>query len=124
MGGLIGSLTKQMQQTETVPAEKVIIDENFSTAIVPKGEQKEESQSIDIGGLLKTMDSLGGLGLGNPLMGGGAPDENSMSKLMDVFGKLSNTNDPSQLNKIMEADLGIDMSKFTDEMTKVLGKND
>jgi len=124
MSGLIGSLSKQMQPTNSEPVEKVIIDENFSTAIVPKGEQKDESQNIDIGGLLKTMDSLGALGLGNPLMGGGSPDENSMGKLMDVFGKLSNTSDPSQLNQIMENDLGIDMSKFTDEMSKALGKND
>ena len=123
MSGLIGSLSKQMQTTNTEPVEKVVIDENFSTAIVPKGEQKEESQNIDIGGLLKTMDSLGAIGLGNPLMGGGSTDENSMSKLMDVFGKLSNTNDPSQLNQKMEADLGIDMTKFTDEMTKALNNN-
>jgi hypothetical protein len=122
MGGLIGSLTKQMQPANTEPAEKVIIDENFSTAIVPKGEQKEESSNVNVGELLKTMDSLGALGLGNPLMGGVA-DENGMGKLMDVFGKLSNTSDPSQLNQIMENDLGIDMSKFTDEMAKALGKN-
>lgn len=115
VSGLISSLTKQMGQTNAEPVEKVIIDENFSTAIVPKGEEKEDA-SINIGELLKTMDSFGALG-------GGLSDENSMGKLMDVFGKLSNTSDPSQLNKIIESDLGIDMSKFTDEMTKVLGTN-
>jgi len=122
MNGIIGSLTKQMQISPEEPVEKVIIDENFSTAIVPRGEQKEDSNNINIGELLKTMDSLG---LANPLMGlGGIKDENSMGKLMDVFGKLSNTTDPSQLNEIMETNLGIDMAKFTDEMSKVLGKND
>jgi hypothetical protein len=121
MGGLISSLTKQMQPT-TEPAEKVIIDENFSTSIVAKGEQKEENSNLNVGELLKTMDSLGGLGLGNPLMGGSSPE--GMGKLMDVFSKLSTTSDPSQLNQIMESDLGIDMSKFTEEMSKALGKND
>jgi hypothetical protein len=122
MNGLIGSLTKQMQTSNDEPVEKVIIDENFSTAIVPKGEQKEDSSNVNIGELLKTMDSLG---LANPLMGlGGNKDENSMNKLMDVFGKLSNTSDPSEVNKIMENNLGIDMTKFTDEMSKVLGTND
>lgn len=121
MSGLIGSLTKQMQSTNTEPVEKIIIDENFSTAIVPKGEQKDDTTNFNVGELLKTMDSIGGL---SALGLGGNPDENGMGKLMDVFGKLSNTTDPSQLNEIMESDLGIDMSKFTDEMTKVLGKND
>jgi hypothetical protein len=124
MSGLIGSLSKQMGQTNIEPEEKVIIDENFSTAIVPKGEQKDDASNLNVGALLKTIDSLGALGISNPLMGDGLPDENSMGKLMDVFGKLSNTSDPSQLNKIMESDLGIDMSKFTNEMSKILGKND
>jgi hypothetical protein len=118
MGGLISSLTKQMQPSNTEPAEKVIIDENFSTAIVPKGEQKEDNSNINVGELLKTMDSFGALGLGNPT------DENGMGKLMDIFSKLSNTSDPSKLNEIMESDLGIDMAKFTNEMSKVIGKND
>lgn len=118
MGGLISSLTKQMQPSSTEPVEKVIIDENFSTAIVPKGEQKEESSNVNVGELLKTMDSFGALGLGNPT------DENGMGKLMDIFSKLSNTSDPSKLNEIMESDLGIDMTKFSNEMAKVIGKND
>jgi hypothetical protein len=122
MSGLLGTLSKQMQSNNNESVEKVIIDENFSTAIVPKGEQKEETQNINIGGLLKTMDSFGALT--NPLMGGGLPDENSMGKLMDVFDKLSNTSDPSQLNQIIENDLGINMSKFTNEMSKVLKNND
>jgi hypothetical protein len=122
MNGIIGSLTKQLQTPNEIPAEKVIIDENFSTAIVPTGEQKEDSSNVDIGALLKTMDSFG---LSNPLLGlGGNKDENSMGKLMDVFNQLSNTTDPSQLNEIMESNLGIDMNKFSDEMSKVLGKNE
>ena len=120
MGGLISSLTNQMQPTNTTPVEKVVMDENFSTAIVPKGEHKEESSNINIGGLLKTIDSFGVFGMGNPLMDNDSSDENSMGKLMDVFGKLSNTSDPSQLNAIMENDFGIDLSKFTDEMSKAL----
>ena len=120
MGGLISSLTKQFQPA-TESAEKVIIDENFSTSNVATGEQKDNNSNINVGNLLKTMDSLGGLGLGNPLMGGSSE---GMGKLMDVFSKLSITSDPSQLNQIMESDLGIDMTKFTDEMSKALGKND
>ena len=119
IGGLISSLTSQLHTPE--PVEKIIIDENFSTSIVPKGEQVEENSNMNVNQLLKTIDSFGALGLGNPLMSG-TTDENSMGKLMDIFGKLSSSSDPSQLNKIMENDLGIDMNKFTDEMSKVLGK--
>lgn len=109
ISGLISSFTDQKTP------EKVIIDENFSTAIVPKGEQKEETSNINIGGLLNTINSLGVFGGDND-----SSDENSMGKLMDVFSKLSNTNEPSQINAIMENDFGIDMTKFTEEMTQAL----
>ena len=124
MNGLINSITTQLGQPNAEPQEKVIIDENFSTAIVPKGEQKEDTSNVNVGELLKTMDSIGALSIGKQLMGGDTSDENGIGKLMDVFGKLSNTSDPSQLNEIIESDLGIDMNKFTDQMNKVLGKND
>jgi len=124
MSGLISSITTQLGQPNTESQEKVIIDENFSTAIVPKGEQKEDTTNVNVGELLKTMDSLGALSLGKQLISGEASDENGIGKLMDVFGKLSNTSNPSQLSEIIETDLGIDMNKFTDQMSKVLGKND
>jgi hypothetical protein len=63
------------------------------------------------------MDSLGCLG--NPLLGGQEPD---MNKLMGLFNKLGQTDDPSQLNNIFQDELGIDMNKFTQEMGKVLEK--
>jgi len=124
MTGLISSITTQLGQPNTESQDKVIIDENFSTAIVPKGEQKEDTTNVNVGELLKTMDSLGALSLGKQLISGEASDENGIGKLMDVFGKLSNTSNPSQLSEIIETDLGIDMNKFTDQMSKVLGKND
>ncbi len=124
ISGIIGSITNQIQHTETVPAEKVVIDEEFSTAIVPTGEQKEDTPNFNVGELLKTMDSFGGLGFTNPFTSGDASDDNNMNKLMNVFNKLSNTDNPSQLNEIFENDLGINMDKFTNEMNKVLGKNE
>jgi len=124
ISGIIGSITNQIQHTETVPAEKVVIDEEFSTAIVPTGEQKEDTANFNVGELLKTMDSFGGLGFTNPFTSGDASDDNNMNKLMNVFNKLSNTDNQSQLNEIFENDLGINMDKFTNEMNKVLGKNE
>lgn len=116
IGNMVDMLTKQMGST-TEPAEKVVIDENFSTSIVPQGENKDNESGMNVGSLLKTMDSLGGLG--NPLLGGQEPD---MNKLMGLFSKLRQTEDPSQLNNIFQNELGIDMNKFTQEMGKVLEK--
>jgi len=126
MGGIISSLSSQMMPKNPEPMEKIIIDENFSTSIVVTGEQKDETQNFNVGNLLKTMESFNSLGLNNALLGNN--DElsvnNSMGKLMNVFDKLSSTSNPLHLNQIMEDELGIDMVKFTDEMTKTLSNND
>lgn len=114
MGNMVDMLTKQMGSTTSEPAEKVVIDENFSTSIVPQGENKDNESGMNVASLLKTMDSLGGVGLG-----GKEPD---MNKLMGLFSKLGQTEDPSQLNNIFQDELGIDMNKFTQEMSKVLEK--
>ena len=117
MGNMVDMLTKQMGSTTSEPAEKVVIDENFSTSIVPQGENKDNESGMNVASLLKTVNSLGGLG--NPLLGGQEPD---MNKLMGLFSKLGQTEDPSQLNNIFQDELGIDMNKFTQEMGKVLEK--
>ena len=124
MGNMVDMLTKQMG-APSVPTEKVVIDENFSTSIVPRGENKDKDTDngagMNVASLLKTMDSLGAIGLGNPLLGGGG-QEPDMNKLMGLFNKLGQTDDPSQLNNIFQNELGIDMNKFTEEMGKALEK--
>jgi hypothetical protein len=117
MGNMVDMITKQMGAASSEPTEKVVIDENFSTSIVPQGENKDNETGMNVAFLLKTMDSLGGLN--NPLLGGQEPD---MNKLMGLFSKLGQTEDPSQLNNIFQNELGIDMNKFTQEMGKVLEK--
>jgi hypothetical protein len=117
MGNMVDMITKQMGAASSEPTEKVVIDENFSTSIVPQGENKDNETGMNVASLLKTMDSLGGLS--NPLLNGQEPD---MNKLMGLFSKLGQTEDPSQLNNIFQDELGIDMNKFTQEMGKVLEK--
>jgi hypothetical protein len=117
MGNMVDMITKQMGAASSEPTEKVVIDENFSTSIVPQGENKDNETGMNVASLLKTMDSLGGLS--NPLLNGQEPD---MNKLMGLFSKLGQTEDPSQLNNIFQNELGIDMNKFTQEMGKVLEK--
>uniref|UniRef100_A0A6C0D9T1 Uncharacterized protein n=1 Tax=viral metagenome TaxID=1070528 RepID=A0A6C0D9T1_9ZZZZ len=132
VGNMVGMLSKQLGGAKAEDtSEKVIIDENFSTSIVPQGEQtKEPESSMNVTSLLKTMDSLGVIGnsqgmpdMGNlmGMMGGeGGPD---MNKLMGLFNKLGQTNDSNELNNLFEKELGIDMNKFNDELSKTFEKN-
>jgi hypothetical protein len=130
VGNMVGMLSKQLGGNKVEDtSEKVIIDENFSTSIVPQGEQtKEPESSMNVTSLLKTMDSLGVIGNqggGMPnlmgMMGGeGGPD---MNKLMGLFNKLGQTNDSNELNNLFEKELGIDMNKFNDELSKTFEKN-
>jgi hypothetical protein len=55
MSGLMGGLGGANQK----PKEKVIIDENFSTADVEVGKIQEEKQTMKLGSVLKMADSLG-----------------------------------------------------------------
>jgi len=125
MSGMVDMLSKQMTSATTKePEEKVIIDENFSTANVEQGEVKDE-KAMDVSSLLKTMDSFSSItgGLGNPLFGGNTEGEGpDMNKIMGLFSKLGNISDPSEINNVFENELGIDINKFTNEMSKVLEK--
>jgi hypothetical protein len=61
------------------------------------------------------MDSLG-LNNGN---GQNGPD---LSKIMGIFNKLGDIKDPSQLNNVVQNELGIDLNKFSEEISKTLKK--
>jgi len=125
MGNMVDMLSKQMKPETKEPKEKVIIDENFSTANVEQGEVKDE-KSMNVSSLLKTMDSINSITgvLGNNPLFGGNTDGNGpdMSKIMGIFNKLGNVTDTSEINNVFENELGIDINKFTSEMSKVLEK--
>ena len=114
MGGIISSLTKQIQPTSNSDQNKIIIDENFSTSNVIKGEESTNSSGFNVGNILKTMDSFSS-SMGNNKNSG---NEDNMSKMMDIFSKLGNTSNQSELNNIIENELGIDMKEITNEISK------
>ena len=118
ISGILNTLTKQMAP-KNEPIETVVIDENFSTAIVPMGNNTEPVNNLDLTALLKTMNSLGSMGFGNSNADGLNLD---MTKMMGLFNKLGTINDPSELNNIFEKELGMDMTKFTQEISNVLEK--
>jgi len=123
ISGLMGSFSNILGKSEPQNTEKIVIDENFTTAIVPKGEEKTETNNLNVNNILKTIDSLGVLGLPNPLNSSTDDNNNGIDKMMNIFNKLRTTTDATDIGNIMESELGIDMNKFTSEMSKVLGDN-
>lgn len=117
------------------PAETVIIDENFSTAKVEKGEV-HESQPTNVMKFLKIADSFGVLPGSKPTEGGGLPDFKSMisslmgdaalkdPKMESLLGMMSEMTDmktPEEAEKFKEKmdtylqnELGIDINKINE----------
>jgi len=128
-GGLgnIGEMMGGMMKKEE-PKQKVIIDENFSTANVDLGKIKENS-NFNIGKLLNVANSLGVI----PGMNNESDNSNGLNKLpiMDLFnmmgslekGDVSKEEMKSKLDGIL-GNMGIDMDKMTKEFNKKYDKND
>lgn len=107
----------------STPKEKIVMDENFSTANIEVGQNKpSEEGGMDISSILKMVNQMGGEG--------GLPD---FGKMMDMVKNLNTTDgDESgeQLKQGMESflqnNLGMDINKLTeqfDNMTKNLEKD-
>ena len=98
--------------------EKVIIDENFSTANVNIGIEEESNKPV-IGNMLKAVD---GTGILNMMTG---EQSQSFNKLFDVVNKLKETGlgNREELNKVFKDELGIDVDKINKEMESVVKQN-
>jgi hypothetical protein len=114
----MSSLSSLVGGTDNEPKEKVIIDENFSTANVNIGTEEETSKLV-IGNMLKAVD---GTGLLNMMSG---DQNNSFNKLFDVVNKLKETglDNREELNNVFKNELGIDMNKINQEMELVMKQN-
>jgi hypothetical protein len=126
MKNMMGTMGSQDKKSD----EKVIIDENFSTASVDVGKLEENSNNMKIGSMLKMADGLGVIpggkknknndnGMNNDisslmsnLMNGDMT--NDMNNLMPQFGKVMNV-----LQKI-DTNNGEDMDKLKEEMDALL----
>lgn len=102
----------------TEPVEKVIIDENFSTANIEIGQNTENNETSKpiIGNMLKAVNSTGLLGM---LSG---EQSQSLGKLFDVVNKLKDTgmDNKEELNNIFKNELGLDVDKINHEMATLL----
>jgi len=91
LGGMMGGVSGEKAK----PKEKIIIDENFSTADIAVGMNKEEDKpSINIGNVLKMADQFG-------VIPGGKQSDSTMPDL-SALGALPGMGDIPNLGKVME----------------------
>lgn len=113
------------------PKEKIIIDENFSTANIQVGLNKEEeSKSFDIGGILKMVDKFGVIPGGKSCNNNDSipeiPGIPGISKVMELMQKLdkAETNEDAEVLKLemdtfLQKELGIDITQLNTQLDQV-----
>jgi hypothetical protein len=121
MKGMMDGPGKQAQK------EKVIIDENFSTASVKIGELPKEKSDFKLADMLKMADQFG-------VIPGGKQTEipnniPHMGKIMELMSKLEKAETKEQaeelkqeMDKFMEKDLGIDINMLNNQITSATEK--
>ena len=129
MSGMMGGGSKK-----SAPKDKIIIDENFSTANVNLGLNKEdESKSFDIGGILKMADTFGVIPGGKQSDGGveGIPGIGKVMELIQKLDKAETKEDAEglkhEMDTFLQKELGVDVEKLNsqlDEVTKQMKKSE
>lgn len=133
MMGQMGPIGDMLSAKEKKSEEKVIIDENFSTANVELGKVDENNNNMKIGNMLKMADSFGVLPLGgkkkedNPILN---TDDINMENIMPQFGKvigllqkLETTNNENDMNNLrnemdefLSKDLGVNINEINQQI--------
>jgi len=124
MGGMMGG-SKDKAKTK----EKVLIDENFSTASIEVGINKEpESKGMNVSGILKMADQIGVIPGGKQSskesgmedMMNGIP---GIGKVMEMMQKLENTNTQEdaealklEMDTFLQTELGVDIDKLNEQL--------
>lgn len=144
MKNMMGSMGPMMGSQDKKSEEKVIIDENFSTAGVDVGKLEENSSSMKIGSMLKMADGLGVIPGGknkktsnnndnndinslmsNLMSGNMSADMNNLmpqfGKVMNVLQKIDTTNETDmdklkeEMDALLENDFGININNIKDK---------
>lgn len=124
MGGMMGGSKDSAKSKE-----KILMDENFSTANVEVGiNQEAESKGMNISGILKMADQMGVIpggkqssnesGLGEAM--NGIP---GIGKMMEMMSKLENTNTAEdaealklEMDSFLQSELGVDINKLNEQL--------
>ena len=134
LGGMMGAGSGEKSK----PKEKIIIDENFSTADIAVGMNKEEEKpSINIGNVLKMADQFGVIPGGKQTESGmpdlsalgglpGMGDIPNLGKVMEIMQKLekTETNEEAEALKqemgmFLQKELGVDVEKLNKDLEAV-----
>ena len=123
MGGMMGGSKEKVQK------EKILIDENFSTANVEVGmNQEPDSKGMNISGILKMADQMGVIPGGKQSskesgmqdMMNGIP---GIGKVMEMMQKLENTNTQEdaealklEMDTFLQSELGVDIEKLNEQL--------
>ena len=128
MGGMMGG-SMGGSKDKAKPKEKILIDENFSTASVEVGINKEaESKGMNVSGILKMADQIGVIpggkqssneaGIGDIM--NGIP---GIGKVMEMMQKLENTNTQEdaealklEMDSFLQSELGVDINKLNEQL--------
>jgi hypothetical protein len=95
--------------------ERIIMDENFSTALVEAPELKDEKTKFVIGDALKTANQMGILGGNTP----GKPGLPAMPDMSDIMNMMKGEGMSKMVEKMMKSQgSGQDMHKMMEEMMK------
>jgi len=139
IGNMMGSMMGDTKPDK--PKETVIIDENFTTANVELGEQKENKGGFNIGKMLKMANSFGVLGGDNKGSDNKDGDnknntDNDMNPnninikelfdMMSMLGKSNNEEDVKNMKTKMDAFLskqGIDINKLNNQIDTMMKQN-
>jgi hypothetical protein len=126
LGGMKGMMTPKDEK----PKEKIIIDENFSTAIVDVGQVKEESSSnMNIGNMLKMAQNFG-------VLGGKKSDNQSaessgdsiphMGKMLEIMQRLEKASSPAEtdaikkeMDEFLQNEMGVDISQLNNQLEEI-----
>jgi hypothetical protein len=119
MNGMMGGAASKPKSKE-----KILIDENFSTANINVGMNKEpESENnMNIASMLKMADQFGVIPGGKSTSG-----ENSgipgIGKVMDIMRKLENTNTKEdadalkiEMDSFLQKEMGVDVNKLNEQL--------
>ncbi len=115
MMGSMGPMMDSMNPNqEKKSEEKVIIDENFSTASVDVGKLEENKGGMKIGSMLKMADGLG------VIPGGKKNKNNDNDGLGSLMSNLMNGNMSGGMNGDMSGDLTNDINNLMPQFGKVM----
>lgn len=127
--GMDKMMEGMMNKTETKPKEKILMDENFSTANVPLGINKEEEKKgFDIGGILKTADQFGFIpggknGGSGEQMATGLPNMGKAIELIQKIEKAQTREQAEELKKEMDnflqKEMGVDVESLNAQLENV-----